>query len=78
MTLHPLPPSRAQLAKLAREFSELTRKAINTWPEAKPWLDADDIAALLQKVGAQRPARCLAAVCVEAACCLGADGGACC
>lgn len=30
---------------------ELARKAVNTWPEAKPWLDADDIAHLVEKVG---------------------------
>lgn len=41
---------RPQLVKLARDFVELARKAVNTWPEAKPWLDADDIAHLVEKV----------------------------
>lgn len=44
-------PARPQLVKLARDFVELARKAVNTWPEAKPWLDADDIARLVEKVG---------------------------
>lgn len=61
----PAPPPRpAQLSKLARDFTELTRKAINTWPEAKPWLEADDIARLLEKVGPPRWCRCCCCCCI--------------
>lgn len=36
---------------MATEFSELTRKAVNTWGEVKPWLNPNDTAALLEQVG---------------------------
>lgn len=73
----PLPTSspsaavHAQLVKLARDFVELARKAVNTWPEAKPWLDADDIGRLVEKVGTRQ----LGVVCVRGAAALWQTAG---
>ena len=46
-----------QAVKVASEFVELTRKAINSWPNIKPWLNASDIETLVAKVGSA-PAAC--------------------
>ena len=45
--------ARPAAVKLASDFLELTRKALNSWPEVKPWLNASDIAALAAKVQAR-------------------------
>lgn len=41
---------RPAVLKTAGEFVELTRKAVNAWPEVKPWLNPNDTAALLAQV----------------------------
>jgi hypothetical protein len=42
--------ARPQVLKLADGFVELVRKAANSWPDMKPWLNASDVAALVAKV----------------------------
>ena len=52
------------MVKLASSFLEMTRAAVSSWPDLKPWLNASDIAALVAKV-VGRPRRvlhCCAAV----------------
>lgn len=43
-----------QAVQRALDFVELARKAANSWPDLKPWLNATDIQALVKKVGLAR------------------------
>lgn len=45
--------ARPKALALAAEFVELTRKAVNSWPEVKPWLEKEDVDALSAQVGRQ-------------------------
>lgn len=51
--------ARPRAVQLASGFVELARKAANSWPDLKPWLNASDVAALAAKVVGHppRPAR---------------------
>jgi hypoxia up-regulated 1 len=42
--------ARPRAVQLASGFVELARKAANSWPDLKPWLNASDVAALAAKV----------------------------
>ncbi|EFN50467.1 hypothetical protein CHLNCDRAFT_142658, partial [Chlorella variabilis] len=42
--------ARPRVLRLAGDFVDLARKAANSWPDIKPWLNASDIAALVAKV----------------------------
>ena len=45
-----LPLRPGQVVAAASEFVELVRKAANSWPSIKPWINASDIEELLSKV----------------------------
>ena len=40
-----------EAVKLARQFLDLTRKSINSWPQIKPWINGTDSDSLLNQVG---------------------------
>ncbi|KAL4458458.1 hypothetical protein ABPG75_013323 [Micractinium tetrahymenae] len=42
--------ARPKALALAAEFVELTRKAVNSWPEVKPWLEKEEVDALAAQV----------------------------
>lgn len=42
--------ARPKALALAAQFVELTRKAVNSWPQVKPWLEKVDIDALTAQV----------------------------
>lgn len=44
-----LPPA-VQVVEKALSFVELAKKAANSWPDLKPWLNTTDIQALIAKV----------------------------
>ena len=45
--------ARPQAVQLASSIMELVRKATNSWPDIKPWVDAADVASLVAKARAE-------------------------
>jgi hypothetical protein len=45
-----------QVVEKAQDFVELAKKAANSWPDIKPWLNITDIQALLKKVRGRKAA----------------------